>query len=393
MHSQDSSVYKYTQNVQKFSASKLTCITSHTRSLRLSSQEEIEIVKRGVAQVGSVVVCEVVTIGAHEKVENKAGRFVRLNTGDFIIGVMGHRYSTTSMYGGVPESGIELPREEPVDLLSAGGLIGECYAYPSYRGSPTKLRLVGLASQGGTLLEIHPRIMAEQLDIPCPLLLITGTSAGVGKTKFAAKLIHYLSHTLERQVAATKLTGAGNFDDLLNLGDAGAKHTFDFVDAGLVSTYGNDSEQVVTVAKGILNHLGEKKPEVIVAEFGGDIDGANVPAVLNDPEIREATRALILVPSDVMAAEGALLYLKSFSSRTYVGQPIKNPAASQVRAWNTIDRRLYDCENVEDLEDLVGEILGWGRKKDDQPPQTEKHSAPEEQGIEHSLRLLKIPVD
>ena len=76
-----------------------------------------------------------------------------------------------------------------------------------------------------------------------------------------------------------------------------------------------------------------------------------------------------------------------------MGQPIKNPAASQVRAWNTIDRRLYDCENVEDLEDLVGEILGWRSKKDDQPSQTEEHSALEEQGIEHSLQLLKIRVD
>jgi hypothetical protein len=295
------------------------------------------------------------------------------------------------MYGGVPESGVELPREEPVDLLSAGGLIGECYAYPSYRGSPTKLRLVGLASQGGTVLEIHPRIMDEQLDIPCPLILITGTSAGVGKTKFAAKLIHYLSRTLGRQVAATKLSGAGDFDDLLNLGDAGAKYIFDFVDAGLISTYGNDSKQVVKVAKGILNHLGGKKPEVVVAEFGGDIEGANVPAILNDPEIGEATRALILVPSDVMAAAGALPRLESFSNRIYVGQPIKNPAVSQVRAWKTLDRRLYDCENVKDLEDLVGEVLGWRGKKDGQPSQTEEHSVPEEQGIEQPTPTTEDP--
>ena len=342
--------------ISRISLADLTCAMSNTRGL-LSSDEEIEIVREGWAKVGSVVVCQVVAVGAHEKVESWTGRYIRLQAGCLIMGVIGNRYSTISMYGGVPAEGIQLPREEPVDLLSAGGLIGECISYPSYRGSPTKLLILGLASSKGELLEIHPHIMARHLDISCPLILIAGTSANVGKTKFAAKLTYYLSRTRKKQVAATKLAGAGNYDDILNLHEAGAKDFLDFVDAGLVSTYGYEGETVVSVAKGILNRLVGKQPEVIIAELGGDLVGANVPAILADRQIRKATSAIILVPSDIMAAEGALHHLKDFGSKVYISQPIKNPATSQVRAYDIIGRRLYNCEEMKDLEDLVEDIL------------------------------------
>ena len=350
--------------VSSFSQSDITCITSHARSLQLT-EEPIEL-NPGIAHVGSVVVCRVASVGAHQKVEDRAGRLVRLYEDNVILGVMGDRYSTTSMFGGVPAEGIDVSGEEAVavDLLSAGGLIGLCQGCPPYyKEGPTRLQLLGLAAQGGKLLEIRPHLEASTLDISCPLILIAGTSAGVGKTKFASKLIHYLSHELRWRVAATKLAGAGNLDDMLEYKDAGAKDTFDFVDAGLVTTYGVPGEFVVAVTKGVLNHLTEKQPDGIVAEFGGDIGGANVPAILGDQAIRNVASALIVVPSDIMAAKGALTYLKEqkFLGKVYLGQPLKNPAASQQRAWSIIDsqlydRNLYDCEKIEELKELVRDI-------------------------------------
>src|SRR5947209_3648764 len=267
MSQSDTSTGELPQRV-KMSPLELTCISSATRSLTFSTDEAIEIVPEGLALVGSIVVCEVVSIGAHEKVEDQSGRYVRINPGDPIIGVTGNRDSIISMYGGLPESGVWLPRKQTVDLLSAGGLIGECYSSPSYLGNPTKLRILGLAAKEGQPLNITPRFREEHLQVSCPLILIAGTSATVGKTKFASKLIHFLSHNLGKTVAATKLAGAGDFDDLLNMAKYGAKYTFDFVDAGLVSTYGDSRELVVGVAKGVLNHLGKKHPDVIVAELG-----------------------------------------------------------------------------------------------------------------------------
>lgn len=388
MDSSDSSTQERTRHV-KLSQFDLTCTaTSSTRSLRLSTQE-IELVRHGAGKVGSVVVCEVISLGAHKQIENPLGDLVSLTPGNLIMGVIGHRHSTVSMYGGLPESGINLPGEEPVDLLSSGGVIGECYSCPSYLGSPTKLRILGLASQAGNLLEARPRLMDEKLEVSCPLILMAGTSSGVGKTRFAAKLVKFISRNLGRQVAATKLTGAGSLEDALNLEKAGAKQVFHLVDAGLVTTYGIPGEQVVSVSKGILNQLGIEKPGVIIAELGGDIFGANVPAILADPEIQESTRAMILLPSDIFAASGALTYLRRKEidfplKKVYIGQPMKNPLASQERAWQILDRRPYDCEKAEDLADLIKEVLGWGNDKDDQAPQTG------EQGMEQPAARSEI---
>jgi hypothetical protein len=359
---------------KKIPQSNLTCISSNTRSSGFSSQD-IEIVPEGVAYVGSVVVCQVVSVGAHDKLENLAGRYVRINPNDLIMGVMGNRESTISMYGGLPDRGFSLPREEPVHLLSGGGLIGECYSSPSYLGCPTRLRILGLASQEGKLLEITPRFREKYLHLSCPLILVAGTCANVGKTKFASKFTHFLSYNLGRNVAATKLAGAGNLDDLLSLREQGASCTFDFVDAGLVSTYGDIEDSVVETAKGVLNHLGMAQPDVIIAELGGDISGANVPAILADKEILAATSALILAPSDVFAAHGALSYLRlrNFSRPIFMAQPLKNPAISQERAKSILKSRLYDCDKTEDLSNIVDQIDSWWFEKENLIKQEPEH--------------------
>ena len=356
--------------------SDFTCITSSTRSLRLSN--EAIGWTAGVADVGSVVVGKIVSIGAYEYLESRQlGEHVRISKGDLIAGVMGNRYSNTYMYGGVPESGIEVPRVEPLEFLSSGGIIGECSAYPSDPGSPTRVHILGVATQGERQLKLSPRFSDNQLRISSPLILIAGTSANVGKTKFAFKLIHFIARELERPVAATKLAGTGDFGDLLSFGHAGAKQTLDFVEAGLATTYGDYAERVVSVAKGVLNELSRRQQsDIIIAELGGDICEANIPALLADSEIRRATQALILVPSDIFAASGALAYLeregyKDLLSKTYIGQPIKNSKANQGRAWKIIDRHLYDCEEEKDLANLVEKILGWSIEKESQIPQTE----------------------
>src|SRR5579885_1095707 len=92
--------------ISRISLADLTCAMSNTRGLR-SLSEEIKIVQEGWAKVGSVVVCQVMAVGAHEKVESWTGRYIRLQAGDLIMGVIGNRYSTISMYGGVPPEGIQ----------------------------------------------------------------------------------------------------------------------------------------------------------------------------------------------------------------------------------------------------------------------------------------------
>src|SRR5947209_5602369 len=91
----------------KIFLSDLACITSHTRPLELAG-ESVDVVANGVAHVGSVVVCRVESVGIHQELENRSGKFDRIQPGDLIMGVMGNRHSPVSVYGGLPELGIEL---------------------------------------------------------------------------------------------------------------------------------------------------------------------------------------------------------------------------------------------------------------------------------------------
>ena len=116
---------------------------------------------------------------------------------------------------------------------------------------------------------------------------------------------------------------------------------------------------------------------MIIVELGGDILGANVPAILADNDILANTKAIVLVPSDIFAASGALSYLRErgFQRNIDVAQPLKNPGISQKRAQSILHCRLYDCEKTEDLENLVKDTLGWVRKTNEQLSQKEGQKA------------------
>ena len=338
-------------------------ITSSLRSLGLST-DSVQIV-HGVGQVGSVIVAKVEMVGADTKVEDWKGETKVLLQDDLLIGVLSNRYSTTSLYGGVPAGGIKVPADEPVDLLSTGGVMGICGSWPSYLGTPTRLHILGLVAQEGRPLNLLSRLHTDQrLMYDCPLVLIAGTAASVGKTTFATRLIKFLLHTMGRRVVATKLAGAGEYADLLSLRDAGAEPTLDFVDMGLPTTYDVPDNQVVPVIKGVLNRLGEYVPDVIVAELGGDILGASVPDILADPEIRARTKSLVLIPSDMLAAYGAIAILKEtgFPAPISLGYPIKNQQASMVRARTLLKLPMFDCMKEEDLGLFVDAVLGWSKK-------------------------------
>ncbi|HJT59506.1 MAG TPA: hypothetical protein VJ761_23560 [Ktedonobacteraceae bacterium] len=356
------------ESIVNWPASKIY-MTSCVRSLGMTSGQAVETfhLMPGVATFGSMVLARVETIGADERVEDQDGRAVTLLPGDHIIGVVGNRYSTMSLYGGVPEDGINVPTTVPVDLLSTGGVMGMCESWPSYVGYPTKLQVLGLIAQDGKPVNLLSQLhTGEQLTCQSPLLLIVGTAASVGKTTFATKLIDFLIHTLGWRAAATKLAGAGEYADLLSLRDVGANPTWDFVDEGLPTTYRVPDQLAVPTIKRVLNRMGEEQPDVIVAELGGDILGASVPDILADPEIRAITKALILVPSDMLAAYGTVTILQNtaFPAPIYLGQPIRNPKASRERARLLLQQPMFDCMNPDDLSKLVKNELGWRTKSE-----------------------------
>ncbi|MFB6265802.1 MAG: hypothetical protein ABEI07_01830, partial [Candidatus Nanohaloarchaea archaeon] len=71
-------------------------------------------------------------------------------------------------------------------------------------------------------------------------------------------------------VASLKLTGSAREHDRLEMEDAGAVASLDFVDAGLPTTV-EDAEEVVASARGLIQEVWDGGVDVVVAELGAGV--------------------------------------------------------------------------------------------------------------------------
>jgi hypothetical protein len=146
-----------------------------------------------------------------------------------------------------------------------------------------------------------PLVVPDPADLP-PLVAFVGTSMDAGKTTSASALIRSLSHR-GRRVAAGKLTGVSLRRDVLQMQDCGAQPVALFTDFGVVTT---NPENVVPAAHALLAHLAEAEPELLVLEMGDGLLGSyGVDALLRDPLIAGALRAIVLCAQDPVGAWGA----------------------------------------------------------------------------------------
>ncbi|WP_410670082.1 hypothetical protein [Amycolatopsis sp. cmx-4-68] len=314
----------------------------------------------GIGQAGDLVLTRVVAIGAYPRVENRQGREVLLRTGDEVVGVLGERHSTTSIYGGLPAEGLKVVPGTPVDLMAVGGVIGIAASSPKTLGTATALEAVGLvaaADGSGQPVRLTPRIGGAVGGTP--VVFVGGTAAEVGKTTFAAALVHHLVTRYGLRVGVTKLAGTGRLRDLETLADAGAHCAADFVDAGLATTYGHSAETVSGAACHLIGRLGDEGAQIIVAELGGDLWGAGIPAILTHPALSAAARGLVLVPSDTMASLGADVWVRESGITIPVvhGVPHRNVMAARERLGTGLGVQPVDPSDPADLERLCGTLL------------------------------------
>ena len=171
--------------------------------------------------------------------------------------------------------------------------------------------MIGLVSdENGQISNIADAAIAPKSSLgeSAPLVLIAGTSMNSGKTYAATELIKQATRA-GYKVAAAKLSGVACLRDTMNMTDHGAVATASFLDCGLPSTV--DMEDLAPTAKAIIARLNEINPDLIVIELGdGILGGYSVDTVFNDPEIREATAALVFCASDYVGAWGGIELLR-----------------------------------------------------------------------------------
>lgn len=223
----------------------------------------------------------------YNQVEIRNGEFVMLNKGKILVGTLGERQALRGYSGIVPR---KVQTGDTLHILNMGGIIGLCQSdYPAY-GPAMKAEVLGavMIDDGG--IPKHASISdyaiewEDHLTESVPIIAVTGSCMNVGKTLAASNLVGELTHRGYR-VAAAKLTGASLMRDTRSMTKEGAVACINFTQAGLVSTV---HQNVLPMAKGMIAHLNEYEPDVIVVEFGDGVIGSyGVDKLLIDKELQQ----------------------------------------------------------------------------------------------------------
>ncbi len=258
---------------------------------------------------GAVVLAEVVDVPARcrvgnlEIIEPAAGaadtwltREVALIRGQKFVGAIGGRFANRSINGHAPARPAPPGRE--LDLLNTGGVVG---LSASADQATVKLRVLGGVELGGGPAGGGPTFVSNLTSIPetaapdeddpapgTPLVLIAGSDMDVGKTTCAASLALSLRASGIR-VSYAKLTGTGRMRDLMKVSYGRPEGHFDsdrlgwdFVDAGLATTFEIGREEVRRQARRLLNHAA-LRGEVIIAEIADAPNAEGSIYVATDP--------------------------------------------------------------------------------------------------------------
>ena len=253
---------------------------------------------------------ESVTYG---NLELPTGRLAKINRNDILLGVLGKRRALKGFVGDVPDS---VSPGDRLHLLNMGGVIGVCKGHHSSLSDAIEVEVIGLACDAdGSILNISDNALepSHSLLPSAPVVLVAGTCMNSGKTVAAAEIIRQAAGSGLRVVGA-KLSGIACLRDTLNMQDHGAFATASFLDCGLPSTV--DGGDLAPMAKGILNHLNELGPDLIVAELGdGIVGGYAVDSILRDDEIKAAVTSFVFCASDYVGVIGGARVLEEMGIR------------------------------------------------------------------------------
>lgn len=279
--------------MQRLSAAKWGYVT---RRVSVPADGKIGAIPRA-PRLGDFVVATVVKLGAHDHLENRHGRRMRLYPGDLVVGAYGNRYATDFYEGYLPGAGDPL-----VHLLTSGGLIGTVASAHTSKQPPTELRVLGpLTDAAGTPLNTEDVAVPE----PAPghpelgTIVVVGSAMNAGKTTATSAIIRGLSRAGLR-VGAGKVTGSGSGKDHWAYLDSGAATVADFLDFGMPSTFGYPTRRLVGTLSAIRDLLVERGADVVVLEVADGVLQAETRALV--AELPGFADHVVLAVGDALGA-------------------------------------------------------------------------------------------
>lgn len=287
-----------------FSHTQANIITSSSYPVPL--HKELTLTRSIVAEEGYVLAVRTLDNKTdYNEVETSDGHIRPYGKDQILIGALGERQALRGYSGIIPQS---IKAGDTLHVLNKGGIIGKCLSPHPELGPPMRVEVLGAVMIEKDHELKHACVQdfaiewSYKLDHSKPIIMVSGTCMNVGKTLAASQVVSELSSKGYR-VAAAKLTGASLLRDVRAMKECGAINGTHFGEAGVVSTTGKN---ILPMAKGLINHLNEKHPDVIVIELGDGIIGPyGVDSLLMDKELQKFIAAHIVAGQDLMGCWAA----------------------------------------------------------------------------------------
>lgn len=262
-------------------------------------------------RAGDLVLCEIVKIGQHKKIQLHNQRYSESYRGDVVVLCLGDRYAPDQFMGKAEWSG------ETLDLLAGGGIAGTVEHAHDAMSAPTQLRPLGLlADRFGQTINID-RYALKTATIPddVTVLGVFGASMNAGKTTAAVSLAHGLRRS-GLNVAGVKATGTGAFGDFNAFEDASVPVT-DFTDAGYASTYRVSLSDLERGFETLVGQAAAKGAKVVVVEIADGVFQRETKEILAGSKIIDRMDGLLFAAPDALGAVGGVEVLAAHGLRPF----------------------------------------------------------------------------
>jgi hypothetical protein len=264
-----------------------------------NSNFEVQALDRSEWATGDYVEGEVIgTWTPLYQIEDRSGHIVKVEAGDWIVGALGVRAATLEGVGGWAD----ITADGLMNTLTSAAIMGRYTSFSTLFPDPLRLQYRGHLVRNGRKVRMSDfALTADTHEFSVPTLLLVGTSMSAGKTTTGRRVCKELDRA-GLFVIGSKLTGAGRYRDILSYLKTGAREIYDFVDVGLPSTVVPESE-FRTAIRPLLNHLNDRKPDLLVVEAGASpLEPYNGEALMD--ELGDNIVCTILCASDPYAVVG-----------------------------------------------------------------------------------------
>lgn len=264
-----------------------------------NSNFEVQALDRSEWATGDYVEGEVIgTWTPLYQIEDRSGHIVKVEAGDWIIGALGVRAATLEGVGGWAN----ITADGLMNTLTSAAIMGRYTSFSTLFPDPLQLQYRGhLVRKGRKVRMADFALTADTHEFSVPTLLLVGTSMSAGKTTTGRRVCKELDRA-GLFVIGSKLTGAGRYRDILSYLKTGAREIYDFVDVGLPSTVVPEAE-FRTAIRPLLNHINDRKPDLLVVEAGASpLEPYNGEALMD--ELGDNIVCTILCASDPYAVVG-----------------------------------------------------------------------------------------